>query len=432
MSHRALTVAGIFLCSTAVLLIARRSGNAQEAAAAKPAEVVHDQVQEAMGGKTQWRRVIGRAKVLDAYTLEFADGTRIELDITVPNREQMALAGDKLYPARQDAAAYLRSLVGDKPVMCIRESAGKGPWSAYVGDTNLERAMVVGGWALADHSSLQGDEIIARENKRGLWRGPFVDFDDWRAGVRLPGEQPPGKLADERQAIALLARCASSEPACAKVVERIIQDLPSMRRLNFPSGSHVTNEILAQVPRLAKLEELSLLLSGGVTDAGLARLQELPGLKRFGYPHSGTNAGMEYLRHLKQLEELSIAWSQNVTDAGFRHLRGLSQLRRLSVQHLQITDAALANLSGLTDLEVLDLNQDGITDAAMVHLRPLTNLTYLDISRSDVTDVGVLQLIGLKKLRILLVPDRITAAARSRLQESIPALKFEGRAAEIP
>lgn len=29
--------------------------------------------------------------------------------------------------------------------------------------------------------------------------------------------------------------------------------------------------------------------------------------------------------------------------------------------------------------------------------------------------MGILQLIGLKKMRILLVPDRITAAARSRL-----------------
>lgn len=430
MSRRLLACVGLVLWGLVVAGLECRRANAQESVA-KPDEVVRDEVKGALAhgrGDSKWQRVIGRAKVLDAHTLEFADGTRIDLDITVPNRDQMALAGDTLSSAHQGATEYLRSLIGDKPVMCI---GGDGPWSGYVGDTNLERAMVVGGWALADHSSLHGDEIIARENKRGLWRGPFVDFDDWQAGIRLPGEQPPGKLADERQAIALLAKYDSSERACAKLVERIIQDLPGMRRMNFPNGNHVTDEVLARMPRLAKLEELSLLYTGRISDAGLARLQELPGLKRFGFPYSGTDVGMAHLVHLKQLEDLSIAYSK-VTDVGFRHLRGLSGLRRLSVQNIDITDATLAHLSGLTNLEVLDLSHAVITDAALAHLLPLTKLAFLDISRSDVTDAGILQLIGLKKLRILIAPDRVTARARSRLQDAIPALKFEGKADEIP
>jgi endonuclease YncB( thermonuclease family) len=49
--------------------------------------------------------------------------------------------------------------------------------------------MVVNGWALANHSSLHAAEIIARENKRGLWRGQFVRPDEWRAGKRLPEEK---------------------------------------------------------------------------------------------------------------------------------------------------------------------------------------------------------------------------------------------------
>ena len=61
--------------------------------------------------------------------------------------------------------------------------------SAYVGDTNNKHAMVINGWALADHSSLHAAEIIARENKRGLWRGQFVPPKEWRAGKGLPGEK---------------------------------------------------------------------------------------------------------------------------------------------------------------------------------------------------------------------------------------------------
>jgi endonuclease YncB( thermonuclease family) len=31
-------------------------------------------------------------------------------------------------------------------------------------------------------------EVIARENKRGMWRGKFVGPERWRKGERLPGE----------------------------------------------------------------------------------------------------------------------------------------------------------------------------------------------------------------------------------------------------
>jgi hypothetical protein len=55
--------------------------------------------------------------------------------------------------------------------------------------TNISHAMVINGWALASHSSLHPAEIIARENKRGLWRGRFVTPAEWRAGKRLPGEK---------------------------------------------------------------------------------------------------------------------------------------------------------------------------------------------------------------------------------------------------
>src|SRR5262249_27938073 len=50
-------------------------------------KVIRDEVRGSIlhgGGKTTWRRIIGQAKVLDASTLEFADGTRIELDLAVP------------------------------------------------------------------------------------------------------------------------------------------------------------------------------------------------------------------------------------------------------------------------------------------------------------------------------------------------------------
>jgi hypothetical protein len=35
---------------------------------------------------------------------------------------------------------------------------------------------------------MDGWAAIARENKRGLWRGEFVDPQLWRKGERLKGE----------------------------------------------------------------------------------------------------------------------------------------------------------------------------------------------------------------------------------------------------
>ena len=42
--------------------------------------------------------------------------------------------------------------------------------------------------SLRDFERRYVTEIIARENKRGLWRGQFIAPKRWRKGERLPGE----------------------------------------------------------------------------------------------------------------------------------------------------------------------------------------------------------------------------------------------------
>ena len=93
----------------------------------------------------------------------------------------------KLYPCGQEAAEFLRKLIGDRPVTVYRR--GERDSDAYVVDVSIEHEMIVNGWALANHSGRHAAEIIARENKRGIWRGQFVDPDEWRNGKRLAGEK---------------------------------------------------------------------------------------------------------------------------------------------------------------------------------------------------------------------------------------------------
>jgi hypothetical protein len=146
--------------------------------------------------KRTWLRITGKVKVLNAHTLLFEDGTEVDLNggIDAPELEQQGMIGDSLYPCGKDAAEFLRKLIADQTVKCFAgpehvEGKKVRIASGFVGETNLNIEMVRNGWAFSHHSGMDPWEIIARENKRGLWRGQFVVPERWRKGERLPGEK---------------------------------------------------------------------------------------------------------------------------------------------------------------------------------------------------------------------------------------------------
>ncbi|MFN0019892.1 MAG: thermonuclease family protein [Pirellulaceae bacterium] len=176
------------MLSVALLALATGAPGDDNKPSQEQPKVVKDTVKGSIhhGSGGSWDRIVGKVKVIDARTLEFADGTRKTLDMVAPELGQQGKIDGKLYPAGKEAAEFLRERIGDRPVALFYREGNTRP---YVGDENLEHTMVINGWALADHSSLHAAEIIARENKRGLWRGEFVDPDEWRKGKRLPGEK---------------------------------------------------------------------------------------------------------------------------------------------------------------------------------------------------------------------------------------------------
>ena len=155
------------------------------------------------------------------------------------------------------------ALHGSGPIYTVECTMPQGVGDGYVfvvrqvGNTSIERALIVNGWALADHSSLHADEVIARENLRGLWRGRFVHPDDWPAGVRLPGEPPPAPITGAQQAATLLAEYGHSRAALAALLPRIIHDVPDIRQLTLP-GDPITDDHLTELKQLSSLEELNL------------------------------------------------------------------------------------------------------------------------------------------------------------------------------
>jgi hypothetical protein len=351
------------------------------------------------------------------------------LDVTIPNPGQMAMNGNTLYSCGKEGAEFLRELIGNRPVMCFQNDDGDGPWMGFVGNTSIERAMVVNGWALADHSSLHADEIIARENLRGLWRGKFVHPDDWLAGVRLPGEPPPAPITGAQQAATLLAEYGHSRAALAALLPRIIHDVPDIRQLTLP-GDPITDDHLTELMQLSSLEELNLDACGGITVSGLASLQKLPHLKRLVLPWRSTDAALESISGISALESLAFYFAE-ATDAGLVHLNRLQNLRHLCLHRAKVTDAGLAHLRELHNLAVLEFGGIPISDGGVPHLVACDTLEYLDVSDTEITNAGAVQLIGLPRLRVLKLPERVTTEARNRLQQALPALKFDGNPQDV-
>lgn len=90
------------------------------------------------------------------------------------------------------AAAYLLELVKDQVVDCKGNSQDRyGQWllRCYVGDFNINRAMVRSGWAVSYEylsRSYVDDEADAKAARVGMWGMEFVRPHDWRHDVRLP------------------------------------------------------------------------------------------------------------------------------------------------------------------------------------------------------------------------------------------------------
>jgi endonuclease YncB( thermonuclease family) len=153
-------------------------------------------------------KIAGKVKVLDAHTLRYEDGTELELNggMDAPDLGQPYVLGDILHPWGKEAAEFLRNLIGDRVVTCYVEGSrgAKLHGSCFVGETLLDAEMVRNGWAVSHHTGMDGWQMIASKNHRGIWRGKFIPPESWRKGDRLPEEA--AETQSERKALAALRR----------------------------------------------------------------------------------------------------------------------------------------------------------------------------------------------------------------------------------
>lgn len=137
----------------------------------------------------------GVVRVADGDSLMLG-AVRIRLQgIDAPELAQTCENGGITYPCGRQAQAALMQLVGDRAVTCDsygQDRYGRTLARCMAGATELNRAMVEAGWAVA-YGDYDAQEAEARKAGRGVWRGDFLRPQEWRHAHDAIAEEP---LAD--------------------------------------------------------------------------------------------------------------------------------------------------------------------------------------------------------------------------------------------
>jgi endonuclease YncB( thermonuclease family) len=128
----------------------------------------------------------GKADIVDGDTIKVG-GIAVRLDgIDAFETEQTCEQAGKSYACGKEATKTLASLISGRVVQC--EVARKDKYDRSLGEcsvagTELSRAMVREGWALAFvkySNRYVADEKAAKAAKAGAWAGSFMKPWDWR------------------------------------------------------------------------------------------------------------------------------------------------------------------------------------------------------------------------------------------------------------
>jgi endonuclease YncB( thermonuclease family) len=132
--------------------------------------------------RIETRQPTGSAVVNDGDTITIG-GERIRLrGIDAPEFNQTCKVKGEPYPCGRKAREALRALIGGRAVDCEgweRDRYGRLLAICTVGTTDINRALVDQGWAVA-FGDFEAEEAAARRSARGLWAGEFDRPRQWR------------------------------------------------------------------------------------------------------------------------------------------------------------------------------------------------------------------------------------------------------------
>jgi hypothetical protein len=204
-----------------------------------------------------------------------------------------------------------------------------------------------------------------------------------------------------------------------------LRALPQLEWLHLGCTAYTTDGGSLTLTRLSQYSPL-ILVSGGITDAGLKHLEGLRQLKVLHLDGDTgiTDAGLQYLEGLTELQGLDLE-NTGISDTGLQRLEGLPQLQGLDLGGTQITDGGVLHLEGLTRLQRLGLSGTEITDMGLKRLKGLNQLEWIYLGHTEITDAGLQYLEGLTTLKELDLTDtKVTDEGVAKLQQALPNCKI--------
>ncbi len=134
----------------------------------------------------------GLVRVVDGDSINLGKERHRLQGIDAPERNQHCRKFDgSKWPCGSAATKALIEKIGGNPVSCHtrgRDRYGRFLSVCHVGGVNLNRWMVLNGWAVAYRrysARFVPEETKAKHRRLGLWSGRFVKPRDWRRGKRL-------------------------------------------------------------------------------------------------------------------------------------------------------------------------------------------------------------------------------------------------------
>ena len=138
-----------------------------------------------------------------------------------------------------------------------------------------------------------------------------------------------------------------------------------------------------------------------------------------------TDAAIANLRHLTGLKGLAL-WETNIGDEALQHVRHLCNLSWLDIGDTKITDAGLGYLRELSCLNDLALLNDRISNYGLIHLQNLLKLEGLDLMNTPLTDEGAGMLCNMSRLKNLRIFNTcITEEGYQKLKAALPRCRIK-------
>jgi Leucine-rich repeat (LRR) protein len=182
----------------------------------------------------------------------------------------------------------------------------------------------------------------------------------------------------------------------------------------------ITNDTLSFLSAAPQLQML-VLARTRITDAGLGPVASLKELRVLVLNSRITDDGLQQLQALRALQDLSFPRAAAITDKSCGVLSGFGQLEHLDLSGTKTTDACIGRLAGLKRVKSLVLG-DRMTDKAAASLARMRSLESLDLSQTHFSEKGLAVIAALPKLTTLFLNPQTTDAGVQAVS-GIPTLR---------